>query len=645
MTAPQRRRAQVRAQDLEDPKALQDALAALATALREAGEALKGDSEPLARRAEALELIERKISPGLSARGPYPCCVALLGGTNTGKSATLNALAGRAVSAARVTANATKSPLVYAHERYAAPLLEGGALVQPRLSQGPEEALSASGGTLVALHQDPRLADVALIDCPDLDSTAQENAAAAREALALADVCVWVTTPQKYKDELLVEAARAALAQGKALWVLFNLTEEGADFEEMRADLEGLLGGSGGARFTRPVPPLRGQPEAHSQRVWRALSEALTVAEPQEARAERLGEALSATLTLTARVAEALERRAESREVSARVARALAVTEAMKVRLPLDAGARGGALWALLDGTSAERLVAWVRGGSGRPLTAQEPAPPSATSSAAPSVPPSANAELAVALRALSATLRVALSLSARAAWAGSRALSRVALRAVGLTISSEDAAERRRITRERLGATLREAALEASLSFERALGDAHPLTAALRSPGAARARKASMEVVAAEVAGALDPEAALMGAARLSVEGWRPVALALKVLGAVALAWGTMGVGVWDLAFAPLGGAVVGVLLARVLNQRLAAAEGGVARDLLSAPRGERGGEPLAERLAEAFLAGALSGEGEQSPERPAHLAARLRAAARAADRLEVPARASQTP
>lgn len=638
--------AHLRAQDLEDPRALQEALSELAGALREAGEGLKGEEEPLARRAEALELIERKLSPGLAGRGAYPCCVALLGGTNTGKSSTLNALAGRVVSAARVTANATKSPLVYAHERYASVLLEGDALVSPRPSQGPDEALSALGGTLVALHQDPRLEAVALIDCPDLDSTAQENAAAAREALALADVCVWVTTPQKYKDALLVEAARATLAQGKPLWVLFNLTEEGADFEEMRADLAALLeapgageaGGAGGdhssqgARFTPPIPPLRGQPEAHSARAWRALGEALTVAEPHEARAERLGEALRATLTLAGRVAEALERRAEGRDLSARVARALAVSEATRLRLPLDEGARGGALWALLDGASAERLAGWVRGLAPqvRRPGASEPSPASP-----PARPPAAHQELTVALGALGATLRFALSLGARVIWAGSRALSRGALRLVGRPLASEDPAERARLTRARVAEALSEGAIEVSLAFDRALGEAHPLAPALRSPAAAQARAEALRTLTADLAGGVDPEAALLRAAGLSVEGWRPVALGLKIAGAAALSWLTLGLGVWDLAFAPLGASLAGLLSARVLDRRLAGAEEAAARELLSGARAVGSSAPLAERLADAVLAGALSGDGEGSPERPARLAARLRAAARAADRL----------
>lgn len=190
--------------------------------------------------SEALTELSAHLDAGLE----LPLSVALIGGTNTGKSTTLNLIAGREISRERVTANATKRPLIYAHERWRAPLMsERRPWPRPERSEDRDAPVNseASDTPLLTLHQDERLQELILIDCPDLDSTETMNVQSATDVTRWADRVLFLVTPQKYKDKLLVEALRALLLRGQRAHVLFNLITEAHDCEEMIEDLQSAL--------------------------------------------------------------------------------------------------------------------------------------------------------------------------------------------------------------------------------------------------------------------------------------------------------------------------------------------------------------------------------------------------------------------
>ncbi|GIW72974.1 MAG: hypothetical protein KatS3mg102_2516 [Planctomycetota bacterium] len=203
-------------------------------------------------RAGALALLEGKVIPELVTDLELPLFVALVGGTNTGKSTAFNALVGMLLSETRVTAGATKQPLVYLHRRWERRLLAGEVFPGVRcvLLADPVELTVASEEPrlYVALHERKELESVALIDSPDLDSIEPRNRAAAERVLTLADVCLFVTTPQKYKDRVLVADLLAVAARRKRVVLLFNQVEDEIVYntivEDIRSRLDGVeLGG------------------------------------------------------------------------------------------------------------------------------------------------------------------------------------------------------------------------------------------------------------------------------------------------------------------------------------------------------------------------------------------------------------------
>ncbi len=227
---------------LEYAQALAELLRALrfmeGTELGERFEALK---------RAALRLLEGKILPELRMELKLPLFVAVAGGTNTGKSTVVNAIAGLLVTETRVTAGATKHPLVYVHERWRKRMLSGTVFPGVRcreLADPVELTVPADEPELfLAFHDRKELQSVAVIDSPDLDSVESRNREAAEAVLTLADVCLFVTTPQKYKDRVLIEDLRAVAAQKKRVVLLFNQVEDEIVYNTIREDVRTRLEG------------------------------------------------------------------------------------------------------------------------------------------------------------------------------------------------------------------------------------------------------------------------------------------------------------------------------------------------------------------------------------------------------------------
>ncbi|HEX6675890.1 MAG TPA: GTPase [Actinomycetes bacterium] len=155
-----------------------------------------------------------------------PLVAVLLGSTGAGKSSLLNGLAGRCVSPSGVIRPTTVRPL---------------ALLAP----GQVDAFMG-GRVLAALADDDRLglavdehafAGIVLVDAPDLDSVETANQLAADELLQAADLCVFVTTAQRYADAVPWEFLRRARERGVPLMVVLNRLPRGeADRDAVMAD-------------------------------------------------------------------------------------------------------------------------------------------------------------------------------------------------------------------------------------------------------------------------------------------------------------------------------------------------------------------------------------------------------------------------
>lgn len=174
---------------------------------------------PLAVTAKRLR--HRRAYSGVSA------LVGLAGGTGSGKSSLLNALMGEEVSDPGATRPTTSRPLV---------------VVPTPIAERLERMWSALGIDEVVERDTPE--QLTFIDMPDLDSVAPQHRRAVEELLAILDVVVWVTDPEKYRDRVLHDQFLRPLTahEGSFLFVLNQVDRlDDADVELVTQDLEWAL--------------------------------------------------------------------------------------------------------------------------------------------------------------------------------------------------------------------------------------------------------------------------------------------------------------------------------------------------------------------------------------------------------------------
>src|SRR4029453_12794016 len=176
-----------------------------------------------------------------------PVCI-LLGSTGAGKSSLLNGLAGAPVSPSGVVRPTTMRPVV---------LLAPGQV--DAFMAGKVLAALADADRLQLVVHDHAFAEIALVDAPDVDSVEAENRRTAEELLQAADLCLFVTTAQRYADAVPWEFLRQARARGVPLLVVVNrLPRREADRRAVLADArrrfeEAGLGTAGPGRRGLPT--------------------------------------------------------------------------------------------------------------------------------------------------------------------------------------------------------------------------------------------------------------------------------------------------------------------------------------------------------------------------------------------------------
>jgi hypothetical protein len=155
-----------------------------------------------------------------------PLVVATLGGTGTGKSSLVNALVGAEVVRAGRERPTTSRPVL---------------ICRPNISPGML-GIDPAEVDLVQSEQ-PALANLVLLDCPDPDTTEepeadQTNLARLRHLLPHCDVLLVTTTQQKYRSARVADELAAA-AQGARL--VFVQTHADTD-DDIREDWQRVLG-------------------------------------------------------------------------------------------------------------------------------------------------------------------------------------------------------------------------------------------------------------------------------------------------------------------------------------------------------------------------------------------------------------------
>ncbi|MGA2062181.1 MAG: GTPase [Thermoguttaceae bacterium] len=182
------------------------------------------------RQDEWFQLLANKLLPQLDL--PPLLVVAIIGGTNIGKSVIFNHLAGENASAATPLAAGTKHPVCLVPPDLCDPALLQ-RLFEPfqlHVWHSPDDPLSGGEENRLYWRPGPRMPQrLLLIDTPDVDSDVPVNWSRAKAVRQAADVLVAVLTQQKYNDAAVKQFFRAAAQADKPILVLFNQCDLKAD--------------------------------------------------------------------------------------------------------------------------------------------------------------------------------------------------------------------------------------------------------------------------------------------------------------------------------------------------------------------------------------------------------------------------------
>jgi len=186
---------------------------------------------PLERR-EWFESLRRKLAPQL--KDDAFLVVAVVGGTNIGKSVVFNHIAGSRASATHPLASGTKNPVClippgFGDEHSLPEIFQDFALKQ---WTHPDEPLRERAEHCLywqECEQTPE--NLLVLDTPDIDGDAQINWERADNIRRCADVLIAVLTQQKYNDAAVKQFFRTAAADDVAVIVVFNQCELPEDEE------------------------------------------------------------------------------------------------------------------------------------------------------------------------------------------------------------------------------------------------------------------------------------------------------------------------------------------------------------------------------------------------------------------------------
>lgn len=182
------------------------------------------------------------------AHGDALVVVALAGGTGTGKSSVLNALAGRPLARVDVRRPTTHQPTawVVADPAEARPLLDWLEVPEANRHTAPRAEHHLDDPDHLDDADLDDLDGLVLLDLPDIDSVSVENHAVAGRLTQRVDIVVWVVDPLKYAQRSLHDGLLAELqAHAEVMLVVVNRIDLLAadDQPTCLADVERLVAG------------------------------------------------------------------------------------------------------------------------------------------------------------------------------------------------------------------------------------------------------------------------------------------------------------------------------------------------------------------------------------------------------------------
>ena len=163
--------------------------------------------------------------------------VVFLGGTGTGKSTLFNALCGKPLSEMGVERPKTGGPIVYGYQ--GSPIEKHFPLPSVQIERHASEdfhlapAAGTPGHMIILEHDREDWSHLFIVDTPDLDSLEAENRQIAEDLYLLSDAVVFVTSQEKYADEVPYQFLLRIIQEKKPYFLLLNKAEARLTKEEV----------------------------------------------------------------------------------------------------------------------------------------------------------------------------------------------------------------------------------------------------------------------------------------------------------------------------------------------------------------------------------------------------------------------------
>ena len=188
-----------------------------------------------------IQALARELPKRISIffyKKPMPLAwVVFIGGTGTGKSTLFNTFLGESLSKTGVERPKTCGPIVYIHKDCR--FNNNFPFPDIKIERHPPEyfrktpASGAPGKMSVIEHDRKDLSHLILADTPDLDSVDRENRKTAENLYLISDVVIFVTSQEKYADEVPYQFLRNIIQEKKPYFFLVNKVRENFSKEEI----------------------------------------------------------------------------------------------------------------------------------------------------------------------------------------------------------------------------------------------------------------------------------------------------------------------------------------------------------------------------------------------------------------------------